>query len=134
MTDTVFATVVSGTTVFVLGQAAVKLVIEPVQEMKRLIASISYDLIYEARLIAAPDVFTADQRAVVADRLRSYAAKLEQQLGLVPRYRFTACLFGLPTHDEVRLAAKTLILLSNVVPSLTEGEPDTSQLRLTTRR
>ena len=51
MNSTVFLTVLSGVITYVLGQLVLRLVIEPVQELRRTISVISHALIRSARHI-----------------------------------------------------------------------------------
>ncbi len=50
----VFWTVFSGTVIYVLGQLALKLVIEPIHDLKKTIGVISYSLIERANVIYNP--------------------------------------------------------------------------------
>lgn len=53
---TVFLTVLSGVMTFVIGQLIVKLLLDPVQDMKKTIAQISHTLIERENVIANPGV------------------------------------------------------------------------------
>lgn len=54
MDFTVFFTVLSGVSIFVIGQLIVKLVLDPVHDLKKIIGQISHTLIERANIIANP--------------------------------------------------------------------------------
>lgn len=115
MNTTVFLTVISGVITYVLGQLVLKLLIEPVQEMKKLIGQIAHSLIEHANVIQNPGAPTEEQMKATSLHLRKLCALLEAQLYLVPMYRLTAGIFGLPTREKVLSASRSLMGLSNSV-------------------
>ncbi len=119
MNETVFLTVFSGVVTFVIGQVVVKLVIEPVHEMKKTIAQISHTLIERANVIQNPGVLTKEVIDETSQQLRNLSSQLRAHLYIVPAYHQTACIFFLPKMAFVLSAAKSLIGLSNSVFSPT---------------
>jgi hypothetical protein len=117
----IFLTIISGVLVYVLGQTIVKLPIDPVQEMKRTTGTISHSLNEYANVIANPGVPTEEVMNLTSQHLRKLSAQLESHLYLVPFYRETAAVFGLPTHAEVLTATKNLRGLSNSVYRASDG-------------
>ena len=115
MDFTVFFTVLSGVITFVLGQVVVKLVLDPVQEMKRTIAQISHALIERANVIANPGVPAKEIMDDASQLLRKLSSQLHAQLYLVPRYTVTSRIFYLPSKERVLIASGALIGLSNSV-------------------
>lgn len=113
--DSTFTTVLSGVSVFVIGQATVKLLIDPVQEMKRTIGAIAHALTEHAQVISNPGLLGLDKERGTSEALRKLSAQLETHLYLVPRYDFTRVPFGLPPREKVLKAASHLIGLSNSV-------------------
>lgn len=109
----IFATVVSGTTVYVLGQITVKILIDPLQEMRRLIGRIAHSLMYDANLLCTPSAFSSESRIEVYKRLRGFASELGQQTHLVPHYDVLARSRFVPRLLPVLDAIDKLILLSN---------------------
>jgi hypothetical protein len=117
---TVFITVLSGVLTYVAGQIVVKLVIEPVQDTRRTIGQISHALIERANVISNPGVPTEEIIWETAQHLRRLSSQLQSHLYLVPAYTTTAKVFRLPTKDNLLLASKCLIGLSNSVHRATE--------------
>ena len=115
MSATVFLTVLSGVLTYVLGQLVLKLVIEPVQEVRRTIGSISHALIERANVIQNPGVPTKEVMDETSSEIRKLSSQLRAHLYLVPRYRVTAQIFRLPTPEDIQAASNALIGLSNSV-------------------
>jgi hypothetical protein len=115
MSTTVFYTVLSGVITYVLGQIVVKLIIDPVQEMKKLIGRIAHSLTEHANVYLNPGVGPPEILDSTAIFLRQLSAELEAQIYLVPLYETTRRIFGLPSKDDVLKAAGALLGLSNSV-------------------
>ena len=115
MGSTVFLTVLSGVITFVIGQLIVKLVIDPVQEMKKTIGQVSHSMIERANVIANPGVPSDDVMSETSKHLRQLSSQLQAHLYLVPQYQTIAKIFGLPSKDKVLIASGSLIGLSNSV-------------------
>lgn len=115
MNSTVFLTVFSGVVTYVLGQLILKLVIEPVQEVKKTVGQISHSLIEHASVIQNPGVPSEEAMKETSQHLRKLSSQLQAHLYLVPFYNSTAKLFGLPRQDEILAASSALIGLSNSV-------------------
>lgn len=109
----IFLTVVAGFLTFSLGQIAVKLFIEPVQEFKRVVADISHALIEYANIFGNPGFTDDENERKVSVELRKLSSRLSAQRYLIPAYRKTGKLFGLPSIEKVAKAAEHLIGLSN---------------------
>lgn len=121
MNCTVFLTVVSGVFTFVLGQIFVKLVIEPVHELKKTLGQISHSLIEYANVIANPGVPSKEIIDEASRQLRRLSSQLHAHLYLVPAYAVTARIFFLPSEQKVREASTELIGLSNSLSQPTPG-------------
>lgn len=121
MNSTVFLTVFSGVVTFVVGQVLLKMVLDPVHEMKKTIGQISHSLVEYANVIANPGVPTEDAMREASKQLRKLSSQLHGHLYLVPVYPATARVFQLPNRNAVLSAAKALIGLSNGVHRATEG-------------
>ncbi len=117
----VFWTVFSGTVVYILGQIALKLVIEPVHDLKKTIGVISHALIERANVIYNPGVLTTDVLDETSRELRNLASQLRSHLYLIPCYPVVAGVFRLPLPSEIRAASKALMGLSNGVHEVHEG-------------
>lgn len=110
-----FLTIIAGVFVFILGQLALKLFIEPIQEFRRTVADVSLALIEYANIYANPGVSGEDIGKRVSEELRKLSARLNALVYLLPLYNCTSKLFGLPSKNNVVNAASDLIGLSNGV-------------------
>jgi len=122
MDKTVFLTVLSGVLTYVLGQLVLKLVIEPVQDMKKTIGDISHSLIEHANVISNPGLPKKEVIAETSSHLRKLSSKIQSHLYLVPLYPITARIFRLPQKEKILEASKYLIGLSNSVFSETNDK------------
>lgn len=110
---TTFLTIVSGVAVFVLGQLLLKLVIEPVHDVKRIIAEVAHVLIEDAIVFANPGTYGEEKEAEVSGKIRNLSSRLSAGIYLVPGYAITSKIFGLPTLEDATKATRKLIGLSN---------------------
>src|SRR5436309_3218258 len=106
MNSTVFLTVLSGVITYVIGQLILKLLIEPVHEMKKIVGQIAHSLTEHANVIHNPGVPSEDVMKTTSQHLRKLSAQLEAQLYLVPMYPVSAFVFRLPSKQEVLSATK----------------------------
>jgi hypothetical protein len=110
------ATALSAVFVFVASQLLGKLVIEPIQDLKRLLGEIRYALVFHAQAISTPvgNVAAEDE---AAKALRKLACELRSKVGSVPYYDCWASRSKgfLPTRSNTMEASKLLIGLSNSV-------------------
>ncbi|WP_340121977.1 hypothetical protein [Methylobacter svalbardensis] len=121
MNPTIFLTIFSGVTVYVLGQIAVKLVIDPVQDFKKTIGQISHYLIEYKNIIDNPGVGDNDKICDASQHLRKLSSQLQAHLYLVPLYTITASTFRLPGKEQISIAGKALIGLSNSLHHASEN-------------
>ncbi len=117
----VFLTVLSGVTVFVLGQFVFKLVIEPWQRQRECIALIAHHLIYYANVYSNPGVGTDERNHEASLETRKLAAELTASCYRIPMYETFSKLPLFPSLPVVRDARSQLIGLSN---STKDGNPD----------
>lgn len=115
MNFTVFFTVLSGVITFVIGQIVVKLLLDPVQDMKKTIGQISHTLVERGAVIANPGVTTKEIMDETSDSLRRLSSQLHAHLYLIPLYGATSKVFRLPSKDKLLVASSALIGLSNSV-------------------
>jgi hypothetical protein len=115
MDFTVFVTVLSGVLTFVFGQLIVKLVLDPVQDLKKTIGQISHALVERSNVIANPGVPTKEVMDETSNSLRRLSSQLHAHLYLVPFYDKTSVAFGLPAKEKLLAASNNLIGLSNSV-------------------
>lgn len=121
MNSTVFLTVLAGVITYVLCQLILRLLIEPVTDLKRTIGSIAHSLIEHANVIQNPGVPKEEKIMETSQHLRKLSSKLEAHLYLIPLYGFTSKLFFLPSRNKIISAARALMGLSNSVFRASEG-------------
>lgn len=110
---TIFLTILAGVSTFVGGQIVLKLLIDPVQEFKRVIAEISHALIEHANVIGNPGLLGPEKEQAASQLLRGLSSRLNAQMYLIPAYGITSKIFCLPSKGKVVAAAGHLIGLSN---------------------
>lgn len=120
----IFLTVLSGVITFVVGQLVVKLILDPVHDLKKTIGQISHALIERANVIANPDVSTKEEKNETALLLRKLSASLHAHLYLVPAYVTICRIFRLPSKEKLLSASTNLIGLSNGVYSANSTKAD----------
>ncbi len=111
--STVAQTVLAGTLVFVAGQLFLKLVIEPVHQLKRTLAEISNTFVRYAYAIHNPDAIPPELHGEVYGKLRQLSGQLYADMALIPWYQLTSLLFCLPRKDKVYMSATNLIAVGN---------------------
>lgn len=115
MDHTVFFTVLSGVLTYVAGQLVLKLVLDPVHELRKTIGQVAHTLILRANIISNPGVPSKEVMDATSDELRALSSQLQSHLYLVPKYSLTAKVFRLPTLRQISEASSALIGLSNSV-------------------
>lgn len=132
MKSTIFFTVFSGVITYIVGQLILKLWLEPIHDMKKTIGQISYSLIESANVIGNPGVPSQEIMSETSKNLRKLASQLQSHLYLVPIYALTAIIFKIPRRNEVLMASKALIGLSNSVFSVSENTYESNAKRVAT--
>ncbi|MCW5649876.1 MAG: hypothetical protein KIS62_09035 [Ramlibacter sp.] len=109
-------TAIGAILVFVASQILGKLVIEPVQDVKKLLGEIRYALVFHAQAILTL-VGDREREDKAAEALRKLACDLRSRIGSVPFYDKWATLSRgfLPRRDNAIEASKYLMGLSNSV-------------------
>lgn len=111
-----FVTVVTGTTVYVLGQMVSKFVIDPVYEMRRKVLKTRDDVSFYSNIYtnwARPDAFPVDTVRSTSLALRQASMGLSAAVGAVLFYGLWVRIGLLPEKEKIRVAARDLIYLSN---------------------
>jgi hypothetical protein len=108
-------TIIGGVLVHGATQLLSKLVIDPVNEQRRILGEIDYALTYFARCYANPKPSPGKCEAwdKAAEALRDYASRLTAATNVVRLYRFAHAVCGAPARDNVFEAASCLISISN---------------------
>ena len=124
----VFYIILAGVIIYVAGQIIVKIVIDPVQELKRVIAEIAFKLIYYShvyRVTSSGDEKASEgeaQKSVdsekleqAADEYRKLASMLNAGYRLVPFYAIARVLFFLPREADIIEARNSLLEMSEEI-------------------
>lgn len=113
----VFLTIFSGVAVFVIGQIALKLFIDPIHDFKKVISEISNCLINNAGNYFEPEKLSVEKQGEVAKALLGLSAKLNAQVSIIPLYSKLSRIYSCPSIDKVVVASKNLIGISNAMRS-----------------
>ena len=108
-----FLTIIAGVCVFVLGQLALKMFIEPIQELRKVIATINNDLFYYAGILTNPRPYGDERMMKASDAMRVNSARLVSTKSLIPFYKHLHKAFALPHEPGIKKAKEKLIFLSN---------------------
>ncbi|MCI0439395.1 MAG: hypothetical protein L0177_09720 [Chloroflexi bacterium] len=81
-----FWTIVAGVLVFVIGQAILKFVLEPLQEFRRTVSEIAHALIEYANVYGNPGLGDEQKLKDASSALRRLSSKLHSQMYLTPKY------------------------------------------------
>ena len=122
-------TVIGAILVFVASQILGKLVVEPIQDLKKTLGEIRYALVFHAQAIMTP-VGNRESEDKASEALRKLACDLRSKVGAIPFYaRWAAMSRGfLPNQVNAFEASKHLIGLSNSVHQ--ENRSDTNSMRI----
>jgi hypothetical protein len=113
MIGQVFWTVLSGVTVFVLGQVFVKFVIDPIQAFYKVTGEVGHSLIYYANVYSNTKMCEKPELQEAHEAFRRLSCQLFLNAYAIPWYGFWARLRFLPPYWEVQEAGGHLIGLSN---------------------
>lgn len=108
-----FETILSGVFVFVLGQIFLKMVLEPINALKKSFADIAHGFFVNAPFIYNPKALNGDQKSIVRERLLSLSGNLHGSLHFVPCYKLWGWVFRMPKAQKIRDAAQCLVTISN---------------------
>jgi len=107
------------TVVFVLllvSQLASEGIIKPYVEYRKVLADISYTLIYYANIIvSAPAHSKRDEQAEISERLRQLSARLRSAITALPVRDLMRLLQLIPPQERIQDAANRLVRISNLL-------------------
>ena len=112
MGNSLLLTVFAGVSVFVVGQCVLKLVLEPVVEMKNTMGKITALFLREQASIVNA-LCTAD----VIGEIKCLASELQARKQAIPGYKFWSFLLGLPSSEKLIDACRSLNSISYSVDS-----------------
>jgi len=124
----VFYIIIAGVIIYVAGEIIVKIVIDPVQELKRVIADIAFKLFHYShvyRIAPSRDVDASGAEAQksidpekleqAANEYRKLASMLNAGYRLVPFYAIAKLLFFLPREADIIEARNELLEMSEEI-------------------
>ncbi len=98
---TVFLTVVAGVATLVVGQLFLRVIVEPIVEMRRSISDIAFAMIMRANVFSNRGTLGLEKEREVGDEIRTLASRLYAQMKLIPCYERIHWAFGLPPKTAV---------------------------------
>ncbi|MBA3490807.1 MAG: hypothetical protein H0T55_01850 [Rubrobacteraceae bacterium] len=103
---------------FVVGQALLRFVVEPIQEQRRLIGEVSnallfYANVYHLELFKQPDERQREQLDEARTTLRGLAGRLQASLWTVPAYDTLARIGWVRKKEDILTASRELVGWSN---------------------
>jgi len=126
---TIFATVVSGTLIFVTGQIILKFIIEPIHKQKEIIGEIADALIYYANVYTHPVFKDESKNSEVGkkrekghEEFRKFACQIVSKTQLIPYYETLSTLKIVTKKQKIIKARGNLIGLSNGMWSCIDSE------------
>ncbi|SEA12148.1 hypothetical protein SAMN05660420_01282 [Desulfuromusa kysingii] len=100
-------TVLGGVLIFATGQILLKLVIEPAQELKKSLGSVSNKLLlYQAQIT------NASFNTEIAREIETKSAEIISTSTIIVGYRLVQKLFKLPSKENIHLASRELNRIS----------------------
>lgn len=112
---TLFTTIFAGVSVFIGGQIFLKWMIEPVQELRKIIAEILFYLANDHSIIHNAHIIDKEEALSSCKNLRRLGASLLATQALIPFYATAFKIFRLPKRENIVLASKRLSLISNSI-------------------
>jgi hypothetical protein len=111
-------TAVAGITVFVLGQIIQKWVVEPIQEQRRAIGELIYQLAYYC---SQHEGYSFDLQKEARQKFRACTSQLIQSTATIPVYRFFSLLHLVPSLSTIADVTLNMIKLADNVNYETLG-------------
>ncbi|MBU1668076.1 hypothetical protein KKC13_06620 [bacterium] len=109
--------IVSAVSIFVVGQFILKSIIEPIQELKKEIASILGDMVYYANIYSNPGIDNKETIENVSSILRKHSSNLITKVSIIPFYNVWYYLRIIPNENDIKIVSERLIGLSNSLHS-----------------
>lgn len=108
-----FETIISGVIVFVAGQAILKIVIEPIQQLHKTLGTVAHALVNYAPIFSNLDISKKEDIHEVYVILRKMSSQLHADMRQIPLYYLWSLIFFLPKKKAIYDGARKLITLSN---------------------
>jgi len=101
---------------FLVSQFFAEGVVKPYIEYRKVLAEISYTLIYFAHIIISePASWKRDEQAEISERLRQLSARLRSAITALPFHELMRLFRLIPSQDRIYDAAARLLRMSNLL-------------------
>ena len=113
---TVAVTLIVVFVVLLISQFTAEGIIKPYVEYRKVLADVSFTLIYYANLIVStPAHSKREEQAEISERLRQLSARLRSAITALPFHELMRMLRLVPSEDTIHDAATRLIRMSNLL-------------------
>ena len=111
-----FLTLLGVGVLFLVSQFAAEGIIKPYVEYRKVLADVSFTLIYYAGLIVStPAHSKREEQAEMSERLRQLSARLRSAITALPFHQLMRMLRLVPSEETIHDAATRLIRMSNLL-------------------
>lgn len=118
-------TVFSGVLVYTAGQYFLKLILEPIFEIRKAVARINYLIVYYANIMHS----SSKESDYVKNELRAAASRLLELMHIPAWYGLSRRLFDMPDEESLLAAIPQMIGLSNSVGQQTPYDPKDDRIK-----
>jgi hypothetical protein len=119
MENSIFLTILSGVSVFVLGQFVLKLVLEPIVSLKNVFGELSAFFLKEQAKIT-----NANATDEIQNEIKRLSSSILAHRQAVPFYKYVAFILRLPNDEAFNNACGALNKLSYRIKKQRPGAPD----------
>lgn len=118
-------TVFSGVLVYTAGQYFLKLILEPIFEIRKAVARVNYLIVYYANHMYSP----SEESDRVRNELRESTSRLLELMHIPAWYGLSHRLFDMPDEESLLAAIPQMIGLSNSVGLKTPYDPKDERIK-----
>ena len=115
-------TIIGGVSIFCLGQIVLKFFIEPIQELDQCRGKICDILIFYRNIYLNPNSTSEDKMKEISKEIRKLAVMLLAKKSMIRGYNFFEKINIITTQDNILIAHKNLIGLSNSIRKIEPTE------------
>lgn len=112
LSNQTFLTIISGVSIFVLGQILKDFILKPLQDFYRTKADISHKLKFHANILTNSGL-KKELMSIASGDMRDLSCNLEALYLIIPFRSLFSFLNIIPSRDEIKIAEEYLIALSN---------------------
>ena len=118
-------TLISVFAALLVSQLASEGIIKPYVEYRKVLAEISYTLIYYGNLIVSAPVHSKrDEQAEISEKLRQLSARLRSAITALPFHELMRLFHLIPPQERIQDAAMRLIRISNLLLEVEQKRHD----------